>query len=96
MYILNASGEALVDLAKCARITADDKADCVTLCAAVDRTDRAVTLGRFATMDGAKRALADIAEAIADGEAVFFIEGCFSDREAPRVQDARVRRRGGS
>ena len=96
MWILTASGEALIDAAKCNRIFAVDKGDAVLVSAAIDGSEKPVTICKCATIKGAAATIGEIAEYLTHGEALYYAPESFIDRPMPKVQDSRVKRRGGS
>ena len=96
MWILTSTGEALVDAAKCNRIFAVDKGDAVLVSAAIDGSDKPVTICKCATLNGAVEVIAEIADYVTRDRLIYNAPDNFIDRPMPKVQDSRVRRRGGS
>ena len=96
MWILTSNGESLIDISKCNRIFAVDKGDAVLVSAGFDGSDKPVTICKCATIKGAVETIGKIAEYISRGETLYYAPESFIDRPMPKVQDSRVKRRGGS
>ena len=96
MWIMTSSGEALIDAAKCSRFFAVDKGDAVLVSAAIDGSDKPVTICKCATVKGAVEVIAEIADYVTRDRALYTAPDNFIDRPMPKVQDSRVKRRGGS
>jgi hypothetical protein len=75
----------------------ENKVDAVLLFAAGE-TEQIVpqVIGRFTTLLEAEETLLEIVEAVENEEKTFLMPGNHFDKPMPKIQDARIRRKGGS
>lgn len=98
MYILTASGKAIIDFDKFARVfTADTGDNVLVSIAATYNQDQIqpVTIGRYANMAQAIEAVKGLFEAIEQGKQTYWMPAGVSET-ASKIHDARTKRKGGS
>ena len=96
MWVLSSTGTTLIDLNHCSRIIVAERDDAVLVSAVIDRTEKPVTLCKCETMKAAREVMAEIADNIGRDLLIYRAPDNFIDRPLPKVQDARVKRKGGS
>lgn len=96
MWIMTSTGDTLIDATKINRIFACDKGDAYLVSAAIDGNDKPVTLCKCATFKGAVDTIDEIADYLTHDRTIWYAPDSFIDRPMPKVQDSRVKRRGGS
>jgi hypothetical protein len=97
VIILSSNKHIVVDTAKYGRLYIQQKVDAVLLFAAGE-TEQIVpqVIGRFTTLLEAEETLLEIVEAVENEEKTFLMPGNHFDKPMPKIQDARIRRKGGS
>ena len=96
MWIMTSTGEALIDATKINRIFAVDKGDAYLVSAGIDGNEKPVTLCKCSTFKGAVEPIAEIADYLTSDRTIWYAPDNFIDRPMPKIQDSRVKRRGGS
>lgn len=98
MYILTASGKAIIDFDKFARVfTADTGDNVLVSIAATYNQDQIqpVTIGRYANMAQAIEAVKGLFEAIEQGKQTYWMPAGVPETVS-KIHDARTKRKGGS
>ena len=95
MWVLGGSGE-LVNLERANRIFAHSLGDCVLIGADFGNGLKPGNLGKYESENTAKELIAEIAQAMADDREVYIMPENRYDVVQAKIQDSRVKRRGGS
>lgn len=96
MIIMSSDGKQLLNSEHIERYCLADKSDAVLVVASYSDSRPPVTMGRYANMDEASRALGQLYVACASGDAYFDMPDSTLYHEGHRKRDARTKRKGGS